>query len=274
MKKKLLIPIVFVAAAFAANVWAGEAARCKTIRFKKGRVYVLRSAMYKGTSIKLPERLMMDPIVSNDLWDVEGKGHYVMVKPNSSEPQGAEANMTLVTVSNKTYNFILKRNNKNYDTCATVEEGPVFFKDAGPADYRTPQEIETLELQRRLGEMQKQLQAEKTLSEERIGALIAKYRSMIYTRYRWSTGMGFKGSDLVTDVWDDGRFTYIRVKKDHRGVMAVKAEIDGAQEMLEYKLDSENIYKVSGIFPKFVLRYGENNDVTVTRKDNQSNGVY
>jgi hypothetical protein len=104
--------------------------------------------------------------------------------------------------------------------------------------------------------------------------VITKYRAMIYTRYEWSAGMGFKGGDLVTDVWDDGRFTFIRVKEDHRGMLAAKAEVDGQEEVLEYKPDSNNVYKISGIYPKFTLVYDKKNKVSVTRRDNQSNGVY
>jgi type IV secretory pathway VirB9-like protein len=88
---------------------------------------------------------------------------------------------------------------------------------------------------------------------------------MIYARYEWK--------EPVTDVYDDGRFTYIRFKKDNRGLLAVTAEIDDKMEMVQYELDSENVYSVAGIFPKFILKYGQTK-VTVTRKDNLSNGVY
>ena len=124
-----------------------------------------------------------------------------------------------------------------------------------------------------LEQLQQALKVEKQQSEKRIGDILKKYRSFIYTRYKWTEGMGFKGSKLVTDVYDDGRFTFIRVVADQRGVLAVSAEIDGKQEMIQYNLDSDSIYKISGIYPEFNLQYGKSK-VKITRKDNKSNGAY
>jgi hypothetical protein len=274
MKKAILAILIILNAgpALAAD------GRCKAITVKEGVVYKINAALYKGTHIQLPERLLLPPQGGSDLWTIEGAGHHVMVQPNSSEPQGERTTLTLVTQSNMAYHFDIHRVDfAAADTCVVVKDGNKYFggSDADPAGaYKTPQEIENLTLQQRLGELQQALQSEKTLSDERIEVVITKYRAMIYTRYEWSAGMGFKGGDLVTDVWDDGRFTFIRVKEDHRGMLAAKAEVDGQEEVLEYKPDSNNVYKISGIYPKFTLVYDKKNKVSVTRRDNQSNGVY
>ena len=97
---------------------------------------------------------------------------------------------------------------------------------------------------------------------------------MIYTRYIWSGGRGLKGKDLGSEVWDDGRFTFIRSRFDNRGALAVKAEIDGDEEMLEYNMDSDNVYRIAGIYPVFFMIYNEKNKIKVERRDNKSNGVY
>ncbi len=56
---------------------------------------------------------------------------------------------------------------------------------------------------------------------------LRKYRYHIFTRYNWSTGSGFAGKNIISDVYDDGRFTYIRLSNPNRGLMAVQAEVGG-----------------------------------------------
>lgn len=275
MKKAFLAMSIIL---FCVNTSMAEDGRCRTVNAKEGVVYRINAALYKGTHIQLPERILLDPQGGSDLWTIEGQGHHIMVQPNSGEPQGERTNLTLVTESNRAYHFDIRRVEfAAADSCVVVKEGNRFFagSENNPSgNYRTPQEIENFTLQQRLADLQKELQSERTLSEERVDGVIAKYRSMIYTRYEWNEGMGFKGGDLVTDVWDDGRFTFIRVKEDHRGMLAAKAEVDGKEEMLEYKTDSNYVYKISGIYPSFELVYDKTNKVKVTRRDNKSNGVY
>ena len=272
MKKVILVLIAFMFLAPAAK--ANDSGGCKTINFKQGRVYVIKAALYKGTHITLPERLMLDPIPGNNaLWNVEGNGHHVMVQPNSSQPQARETTLTLITEDNTSYNFLLRRVTQDPDICVTIKKGASFFQGAKEGSYKTPNERENIILEQQITDLQNALEQEKTRTERIADDLLRKYRSFIYTRYNWSKGKGFKGENLISDVYDDGRFTFIRVVPDQRGVLAVTAQIDGKDEMIEYQLDYGQIYKISGIYPKFTLKYGAS-IVTVTRKDNQSNGVY
>ena len=272
MKKVILVLIAFMFLTPAA--YASDAGGCKTINFKEGRVYVIKAALYKGTHITLPERLMLDPVPGNNaLWNVEGNGHHVMVQPNSSQPQGRETTLTLITEDSTSYDFILRRVSKDSDICVTIKKGASFFQGAKAGGYKTPKERKYIILEQQITELQSALHEEKTRTERTLDDTLRKYRSFIYTRYNWSKGKGFKGENLISDVYDDGRFTFIRVVPDQRGVLAVSAEIDGEEEMIEYQLDSGRIYKISGIYPKFTLQYGASM-VTVTRKDNRSNGVY
>lgn len=255
---------------------AAAASGCKVIKAKGNRVYSIKAQIHKYTHIQLPERFMDKPLTGNDaLWDVDGQGNHAMIKPNSDEPEGKTTTLTMIGAeSNKAYQFIVTRVAADPDVCVMVENGEEsIFKTNEIDSYRSPKELEIMGLEKHIAELQGSLEEEKTISDRRIEQALSKYRTMIYTRYEWDNGFSFKGKDLVTDVYDDGRFTYIRLKADNRGLMAVTAEIDDKMEMVEYKLDSENIYKVAGIYPKFTLKYGQS-QVTVNRKDNLSNGVY
>ena len=272
MKKVILVFVALITTCAVAK--AEDLGACKTIKFKPDRIYLINSALYKGTHIRIPDRLMLDPIPGNNaLWNVEGNGHHVMVQPNSSEPQGRETTLTLITENNTSYNLVLRRVTKNHDTCVIIEKEGEFFKGAKEDGYKTLPERENVFLQKQILDLQGTLAEEKKRTSRTIDDVLKKYRSFVYTRYSWKKGNGFKGTNLVSDVYDDGRFTFIRVVPDQRGVLSVSAEIDDEKELIDYELDSDQIYKISGIYPIFTLKYGAS-EVTVTRKDNTSNGAY
>jgi type IV secretory pathway VirB9-like protein len=288
-KRRLILSIIIIIISNAALNAVAKETECREILFKEDRVYEIKAAMYKGTHITLPERLIFAPQVgNNELWTVEGTGHHIMIQPNNAEPQGAKTSLTLVTDSNTSYHFTLYRVPFDQaETCVIIKKSHKFFDStiSGKTEYKTPCESQLMELHQILSQTEQRYQTEirdfkaklkeeKKLKGDRINDVISKYRSMIYTRYEWSDGRGFKGKKLITDVWDDGRFTFLRVVPDNRGTLAVKAQIDGQEEMIEYSNDSENIYKITGIYPSFTLVYGEKNKVVVTRIDDRSHGVY
>ena len=124
----------------------------------------------------------------------------------------------------------------------------------------------------------KYLQQQQTAEDEKQKAVLKalrRYRYQIYTRYDWKkSGPSFIGHDFISDVYDDGRFTYIRVNKQNRGIMMIEASLDGQTELIEAKYDTLNkMYTVSGIFPKFTMKYGESK-VRIQRANNETVGEY
>ena len=93
------------------------------------------------------------------------------------------------------------------------------------------------------------------------------YRKKLNSNYGWSKGMfsRWNGGE-VDSVYDDGRFTYVRMKDEGEGLVSIMAEIDGKAQLLEYAFDAPSrTYQISGIFPKFTLRSGEQ-AMSITRK--------
>ncbi len=274
--KKLFLALFLIL--FTTTAFAADSDSCRIIRHKEGKVYVINSALYQGTHIRLPEKILLDPIVGDsNQWTVEGNGHHIMVQPNSAESQGKKTTLTLIDKNNKSYNFKLLRVNTdaNYDICVTVQSKGKFFDETAAAldSYKSPAEKNLNALGRELENLSADLKKEKIEGEKRIDDVLKKYRSFIYTRYKFSRSFGFKGKNLVTDVYDDGRFTFIRVVPDNRGVLIVSAKIDGKDEMIEYVVESETMYRISGIYPEFTLKHGKSK-VKIKRTDSRSNGVY
>lgn len=270
----LLFGFLFIA--LAVNAFAKDPGTCKTIHYKEGEIHVIRAKMYQGTHIRLPNKLLINPVVGSRLWTVEGDGHHVMIQPNSAEWQGKRTTLTLIDDKNTSYNFQLIRTNKStdpFDPCVVVTTVNKFFGDKKLSSYNTPEEMYQKNLEQQINILRSNLSEEKQQTEKKIAGILKKYRSLIYTRYQWDNGGSFMGTKLVTDVYDDGRFTYIRVTPDHRGAMAVTAKLDDKQEMIEYVSESDTLYRISGIYPQFDLKYGDS-EVSIKRKDKTSNGVY
>jgi hypothetical protein len=63
---------------------------------------------------------------------------------------------------------------------------------------------------------------------------------------------------MIASVYDDGRFTYVRLSSDKKGLLSIFGEIDGKKEVLEFDYDSPSkTYTISGVFPKFILKASE-----------------
>ena len=254
---------------------AEDIEKCKTIKWKKNYMFSVRAALYAGTHIMMPENVMVgqDPICTNALWEVSAAFNHVVVQPTSNEIEGSKATLTVIDENNVSYHFNLTRVDSDPDSCVIVEKPQKYLNQRAMSRYQKPSEMENLQLARKIGDLKSQLaECESSVKEDTEDAL-KKYRTYMYTRYKWSRGMGFMGKELVSDVYDDGRFTYVRVVPNNRGELAFTAKIDGKKEMIEYKVDSENLYRINGIYERFILKYGKSK-VTIKRKDNLSNGVF
>ena len=102
---------------------------------------------------------------------------------------------------------------------------------------------------------------------------LRKYRYHIYTRYTWDEGKEFVGSNTISDVYDDGRFTYIRLANPNRGVLSVETNIGGKNAIAPVKYDDAyGMYRVTGIYPSFTLRV-DDVKVQIARRDNGTQGA-
>jgi type IV secretory pathway VirB9-like protein len=273
--KRHVIVTLCLGLILAAHTAAQDVTRCKKIYWKPDTVYRLKGVLHQDIHIVLPERIMpgTTPVAGNeDLWDPLAGGTHLWLKPNSNEPEGRETTLTVIGESNTSYEFILSRVASDPDKCVTIYKDEI-RKISGLAEYKSPEESKAEELQARIKAMEGKLLHSNLEQGARVSDALRKYRCLIYTRYKWSDGEGFMGKNLIRDVYDDGRFTYIRVADANRGLLAITAEIDGKKEMIEYQHDSNDLYRISGIYPKFGLKCGDS-EVGIERRDNSSNGSY
>lgn len=263
------------------------AKQCATVNWKVGKVISVNSAVGMGTRIQLPLPLLTDVMNSNnDLWDMSGATNYIVVKPNSGEeiPEGKKAMMYAFLSNGLAIDFELTRvDAKNNIPCLIILEDS--------KDKKTLEDINKYSLKNSNKDdvamayaqniaLQKQITEIKQQSRENIAKSVSdalsRYRYHIYTRYDWTENKSndFIGSQLISDVYDDGRFTYIRLSNNNKGLLSIEATVGGQNAIIPFKYnDSYAIYQISGIYPNFTMKL-DNSKIEIIRKDNRTKGAY
>lgn len=262
-----------------------HAAVCQKVKYEKGDIIEISSALRMGGRIELPANLVAKPVVSNNhLWDVEGLegSNQIVLKPNSALPEGGDTMIYAYTDDGNTVDIHARRTEaKHNQPCVIVDASNAFFSEEQKKSIRSfnaARNIPTAPIvdNRRINELENEIQTLKDRSEiERKKAVVdalRKYRFRIYTRYSWDEGKEFVGSNTVADVYDDGQFTYIRLANPNRGILSVETVIGGKDAIAPTKYDDAyGVYKVTGIYPKFTMRI-DNVTIEVQRKDNSTKG--
>ncbi|WP_322805345.1 TrbG/VirB9 family P-type conjugative transfer protein (plasmid) [Vibrio alfacsensis] len=278
MNKWLITALCLVASA------PSYSATCKPIKHKSGEIITVNSAPLLGGRIQLPSNLVAPPLVSNShLWDVDGlKGsNQIFLKPNSQSAEGKNTMIFATTEDGKVYDIMVNRvTAKQNQACVIVSTGSPIFNDQ---QQRELSQFMTARLpsatqhdQREIQRLQKELSTTQAQSNDRVKKAVVealqKYQYRIYTRYEWNEGVDFVGRDTISDVYDDGQFTYLRLSNPNRGILSVETVIGGKRAIAPTRyIDSYGMYKVTGIYPRFTLRI---DDVTieVNRRDNRTKG--
>lgn len=253
------------------------AIECRRVGHNDGQLHEIGALINNYTHIELPENVMKKtkPIVgNNELWAIDHAGPHIYIKPTSELKLGESTSLSAVGASGKSYDFKVVRRDQLKSLCFKLAEGSIFSRSEKEA-LTKPVSQNAHELAG-LWKEKYQQQTHEFNDEKKAAVLDAlrRYRYQIYTRYDWSKGRGFIGKNLISDVYDDGRFTYIRVNNQNKGLLMVEASLEGQTEIIEAKYDTLNqMYTISGIFPKFTLKYGKAK-LKVKRADNTTVGEY
>ena len=281
MKKLILTTLALSVASFATP---SIAKTCQVVHHKADQTINVHSAVTMGTRLQLPANLIAAPQVSNgDLWDVKGVvgTSQIVLKPNSNEKNGAKTMIFAYTDDGQAYDIIASRvkTSKN-EPCVVVNPSSHFFKGKDASKLRGfvsqayqrsgSAEATVLMLQEKIAGLKNQNRLAK---KRAVMAALAKYRFHIYTRYTYDEGKEFVGKNTVADVYDDGRFTYIRLANPNRGILSVETTIGGKNAIAPTSYDDAyGIYRITGIYPNFTLRI-DNVKIKVARRDNASHGA-
>ncbi len=263
--------------------WAqGPVEPCQELSWTPNTVYRVKSQLHVATHIMLPEPMQGKPVAGNaTLWAVSGENVHLFIKPKTAEvEEGQATSVSVISVNNESFDFLIERVTKKPDVCIKIvkDDGHAFGNTQG---WSTPQQRHDQELADQLQQAQQQITALRTAQEKaragqqaQVLKTLAEYRTKIYTGYVWDGGNEHFGKNIVSDVYDDGRFTFIRVTHDNKGILQLRTRIAGKEEMIEYDYDeAKKLYTVAGIYPELLLSYDETT-IEVHRKNTNTWGGY
>lgn len=234
--------------------------QCQIINWIGNRVYTIKGGLNMATHLVFPEPAL-DVIVGNKtLWTEEHQANHVFIKPNTNNEEGRQTTLTYIGQSNTSYEFILQRvADDSITPCVIVTRQGSLLNDAAWNNFQNRDQQLLKLLVEQFAQQKQQIIAQQQNA-------LDKYRGSIYTGYKWYSSGYWFGSSFVSDVYDDGRWTYIRVSNDKKGVMAIYGVIGGKKSLLQFSYDANTLmYRLSGIFPQIILAYGKDT-VTINRQ--------
>jgi|JI10StandDraft_1071094.scaffolds.fasta_scaffold42960_3 type IV secretory pathway VirB9-like protein len=234
--------------------------QCKIINWVGNRVYTIKGSMNMGTHIVFPEA-SIDVVVGNkSLWTEEHEANHVFIKPNTNKSDGEQTTLTYIGESNASYEFIIKRVSDSENVpCVVITRNGKMLNYTAWNNYKNKDKEVIKYLATQFGQQKKQI-----ISQQQNA--LDKYRGSIYTGYKWNSSGSWFGNNFVSDVYDDGRWTYVRVSNDNKGVMSIYGVLNSKKTILEFSYDeSTKLYRISGIYPQIILAYGKDS-VTITRQ--------
>lgn len=252
------------------------AQQCRVVNWRPGMIIKVQSALYLGTRIELPEGAMIltkEPFSSNVLWQITGAANQVMIQPSSDEPEGSKTLVTVYMTNGQTLDVEGVRVPQSQNQqCVQVRGSGLSSGDRVALNNTYSSGASGADVARLQNELNNARISNDSERKNAVLEALRRYRYFIYTRYNWQSGKGFSEKNVISDVYDDGRFTYIRVSKPNRGLMAVQAEVGGKTAVVPTRYDDAyGIYQMSGIYPKFTLNL-DGVKLDVTRADNASDG--
>lgn len=242
-------------------------AQCTNISYAKGNIYEIETSLYKHTHVTLPEDALDVIWTTPELWKVDWKGSSVFVKPTTSLPDGQETTLSIIGKYGNRYEFLVKRKKSLPVHCYNVVTSmPMIHttKQQNTDSKDANQSAVIIALQNELAALKATSDQAKKDAERAAKDAMRLYKTTLYTDYTWPKPT-FAGQGGIDSVWDDGRFTFIRVAKNSKTLLVVQGEIDGKKHMLDAPFDpATDIYTINGIFPKLVMRANDQ-EIVITR---------
>ncbi|MBL0319162.1 MAG: TrbG/VirB9 family P-type conjugative transfer protein [Alphaproteobacteria bacterium] len=259
--------------AYASTNHSGDS--CRIIHWQPDQLNHLQATMDHATHVILPKKILGQPIVGNrELWNVEGQGTHLFIKPNSDLDEGKQTTVTVINLDNESYDFVVSRADMLDEPCIRITHDGNLITDNALEHYTQSSDSTIASLKSQITTLQTQMKEQKKQELEKIQQEVSYHRQHIYTLYSWDKSTGWLGSNAIDDIWDDGRFTYIRMTQDNKGLFTISATLDKEESIIEYTYDaSSKIYQIAGIFAEFKLKTSSHS-LTVTRKNANTRGSY
>lgn len=262
MKKSLLTLAVIALAAFSGQVHAeqfgtvmGADTRVQYFNYHENDVYTINTHIGKASLIQLENGEAVDDDMSllgmgdAESWSLAVKGNNVVFKPIKAQP---DTNIVLVT-NRRTYAFDLRNNEHAAPTYIARFIYPEVVKTQPKAEQKV---------------MPAPLQQVGSTADGQTVWIDAKYN----TDYRYKGDKALK----PTNVWNDGRFTFIRF--NHGGDLPAIYRVlpDNSEMLVNQHIENDTVvlHEISSLYRlRFGRQVGDVSNNTVKTPDFNTTGT-
>ncbi|MGE5515986.1 MAG: TrbG/VirB9 family P-type conjugative transfer protein [Bacteroidota bacterium] len=253
------------AAPAAANppVQAASLAACRAILLPSGTRETVEAHINVGTRIQFPAAIKTFQVDTPGLWDVSAKEDSLFVRPKTSDANAAATGISVFLVTGRKYDFVARRSEEIPHRCVLVAALPgepppgatlATAKAVRPQPLRPvtkSSDYSQIATGQQLAEMRRQIEAQ---ARDRI----KEFQYAINTRYAWAgSGKSIDDQNLIDAVYDDGRFTYVRITTSAFGLPAVAGVLGDRDVLLQYGYDDlTGVFTVQGLYDRLRVRLG------------------
>lgn len=252
---------------------AASLAACRAMTLPPGTRETVLAHINVGTRVQFPTAIKTFQVDTPGLWDVSAKDDSLFVRPKTADAKAAATGISVFLITGRKYDFIARRSDDIPHRCVLVAAFPgdplpgqtlSAAKAAQPpsfrAEARQPREAQIAAAAQQLAEMRRQIEAQ---ARDRI----KEFQYAINTRYAWAgSGKSSDDQNLIDAVYDDGRFTYIRITTSAFGLPAVAGVLGDRDVLLQYSYDDlTGVFTVQGLYDRLRVRLG-NHQIDILRQ--------
>lgn len=262
------------AAPAAANppVQAASLAACRAILLPPGTRETVQAHINVGTRIQFPAAIKTFQVDTPGLWDVSAKEDSLFVRPKTGDANAAATGISVFLITGRKYDFVARRSDDIPHRCVLVTEVPAdpvagsnlaalkAARQPPPRSVMKPSDYAQVQAGQQLAEMRRQMEAQ---ARDRI----KEFQYAINTRYAWAgSGKSTDDQNLIDAVYDDGRFTYVRITTSAFGLPAVAGVLGDKDVLLQYSYDDlTGVFTVQGLYDRLRVRLG-NHQIDILRQ--------
>ncbi len=217
----------------------------RTVTYDSRDIVTVATQLRFTTLVVLPEtEKILDFVVGDkEFWRVEGIENFAYIKPSKA---GASTNVQLITASGNVYSLVLQEVSEARGT----PDLKVFIQNASPEEPPRPPRFVSVDEANELREALVQVaeQAERDKEEFRRG-----YGTDLQFVYKFDRN---KEPFLVSAIYHDGKFTYIRSEAQEKPSLYEIAADDGKPNLIDFHMQ-DGLYIVPKILNRGRLSIGK-----------------
>lgn len=253
-------------------VEAASLAACRAILLPPGTRETVQAHINVGTRIQFPATIKTFQVDTPGLWDVSAKDDSLFVRPKTGDINAAATGISVFLITGRKYDFVARRSEDIPHRCVLVAALPgdpsassalASVKATRPQSLRPvmkPSNDSLMVAGQQVAEMRRQMEAQ---ARDRI----KEFQYAINTRYAWAGGgKSADAQNLIDAVYDDGRFTYVRITTSAFGLPAVAGILGDKDVLLQYSYDDlTGVFTVQGLYDRLRVRLG-NHQIDILRQ--------